>query len=79
MYVVNVYSCIVSFTSQSRFLSHSYYQKSASLAACVFIQYKQMPEFLNFNCSKVIDCKQGAVRAVRYNGKYDIRYKLFLI
>lgn len=32
-----------------------------------------MPEFLNYNCSKVIDCKQGAVRAVRYNGKYGIR------
>lgn len=28
-----------------------------------------MPAFLNFNCSKTIDCKQGAVRAVRYNGK----------
>ncbi|XP_017858829.1 PREDICTED: WD repeat domain-containing protein 83 [Drosophila arizonae] len=26
-----------------------------------------MPAFLNFNCSKTIDCKQGAVRAVRYN------------
>ncbi|KAH8271830.1 hypothetical protein KR044_007304 [Drosophila immigrans] len=33
-----------------------------------------MPEFLNFNCSQTIDCKQGAVRAVRYNGKHFIYY-----
>ncbi|XP_064537378.1 WD repeat domain-containing protein 83 [Drosophila montana] len=32
-----------------------------------FSKYKQMPAFLDFNCSKTIDCNQGAVRAVRYN------------
>jgi len=38
-----------------------------------------MPEFENFNVKTTIDCKQGAVRAVRYNGEFLYIIYVFIV